>query len=282
MSSPLNDSGATSRRIQRQVPAAASGGAVIGLYLINAGTSLVVNILRYALSHPTRMYEVGFYIWAIPTLVAFVQGAFRIGGTVATHPVTMYLLVGFTMVMHAQCSILENLHKKTEEWPRKHLALYTDGLESEIALLTILLWGCVALAIWWSPDTTVLFNWLGLSGLKSATRECWYELIVTVVFQIILGNYAVRFLISNRINNYSKAVIAELRRTTQGLSNQQIRSALAHIESQRSKMLRELRVAQKKEELGTLVIIAASAVIAGIYWFIIWYFHNYKINWAVL
>lgn len=91
-----------------------------------------------------------------------------------------------------------------------------------------MLWGGVALAIWWSPDTTVLYNWLGLGGLKSATREYWYEWIMIFAFQIILGNYAVRFLIGNRINNYSNAVIAELRRTTQGQSNQLIRSALAY------------------------------------------------------
>ena len=45
MTSPLKDSGAMSRRIQNQVPAAAAGGAVIGLYLINIASLFLVNVL---------------------------------------------------------------------------------------------------------------------------------------------------------------------------------------------------------------------------------------------
>lgn len=82
-------------------------------------------------SHPTRM-RVGFYIWAIPTLVAFVQGAFRIGGTVAIHPLTMFLLIGLTMVMHAQCSILENLHKKMKSGLERTLRYIPKALKAKL------------------------------------------------------------------------------------------------------------------------------------------------------
>ena len=204
MTSPLKDSGAMSRRIQNQVPAAAAGGAVIGLYLINIASLFLVNVLQFAFSHPTRMYLVGLRLWGIIAFAAFAQGAFRIGSPLSLHPALMFLLLGLSIVMSSQMTIIENLHLNRHERSKEYLDFYLKGLTGEIAIMAVILWSGVALALWWSPDTSSLFKWVGLGELKRETQQFWYFWCVIVFFQIILGNYAVKFMIGNRVDTHAK------------------------------------------------------------------------------
>lgn len=102
MTTPHRDSGEMSRRMQSQAPAAAVGGAVIGLYLANIASLFLVNVLKFAFSHPTRMYLVGLRLWGILAFAAFAQAAFKIGSPTSLHPAMMYLLLGLTFVMNSQ------------------------------------------------------------------------------------------------------------------------------------------------------------------------------------
>lgn len=280
MSSPNQDSGAMSRQIQRQMPAAAAGGAVIGLYLINLASLYLVNILRYAFSHPERMYEVGHRFWAILALIAFVQGAFLIGGPVMVHPTLMYLLLGIVMVMACQMHVLVNLRTRRHEKSEEHYKVFTDGLEVEIAIVTVILWGCVALAFWWSPNTAEIFRWLGLGGLSAKARQYWYFWTVIFFFQILVGNYGLKFLITLRIRSYVRKMREWLNSTGDKYSAE--KRVLFHqaFDAKAKRMKDDLRAA--RHQAGNIYVVCGTALVTGIYWLVIWYFHNYQINWSVL
>lgn len=131
MSLPNRDSGAMSRQIQRQMPATAAGGAAIGLYLINLCELYLANILRYALSHPSRMYQVGHRFWGVLTLIAFVQGAFQIGGPVLVHPTLMFLLLGIVLSMSCQMNVIDELRTIRHDKSEEHYSIFIGGLEAE-------------------------------------------------------------------------------------------------------------------------------------------------------
>lgn len=280
MSSPSRDSGAMSRQIQRQMPGAAAGGAVIGLYLINLASLYLVNILNYAFSHPSRMYEVGHRFWGLLALIAFVQGAFLVGGPVLVHPTLMFLLLGIVLVMSLQMNVIEELrtirHDKTEE----HYNILIKGLEGEIALVTVLLWGCVALAFWWSPDTAAVFKWLGLGGLSANAREYWYFWTVIFFFQILVGNYGLKFLITMRIQNHMSEMRKLLKSSGDKYSDEQRKQIDKAFTAKAVLMKSDLRAASR--QTGNFYVLFGTSLVTGLYWLVIWYFHNYQINWSVL
>lgn len=278
MSSPLNDSGATSRRIRNQMPAAATGGAVIGLYLSSLATMFVVNVLRFAFSYPTRMYIVGFRFWGTLALVAFAQGAFLIGGPVLVHPALMFILLGLAFVMHSQKSILNNLHVIRHERSRQYLDIYLNGLTGKIAIMTLLLWICVALAIWWSPDTSVVLKWIGLGDWTRPVREFWFDWFVIAFLQIVVGNAALKFLIENRINQQIKMEYEGLAAAGRRYSDERKRSIEKTIIERNIEMKSDVRNAQSENATG--IVITVAALFAGLYWLIIWHLHAYQIKWT--
>ena len=280
MPSPLRDSGEISRRIQRQMPAAATGGAVIGLYLMSLASLFIANVLRYAFSFPTRMYMVGGRFWGILALLAFAQGAFLIGGPVLVHPALMFLLIGMAFVLTSQATTLESLYAKCGNKFYRHQDVYLDGLTGEIAMMTILLWGGVALAIWWSPDTSAIFKWIGLGEWKLRIREFWYFWFVIVLFQMLLGNSAVKFLIGSRIERHARSERDSFATGDGRYTDEQKRLNEKSISDQHELMKRELRSAQS--ENATWTVLPATALCTGLYWLVIWYFHGYQLKWTVV
>lgn len=278
MTSPLKDSGAMSRRIQNQAPAAAAGGAVIGLYLANIASLFLINVLQFAFSHPSRMYLVGLRFWGILAFAAFVQGAFKIGSPHPLHPALMFLLLGLSSVMNSQMTIIENLHLKRREKSKEFRNLYMEGLTGEIAIMTVILWSGVALALWWSPDMSAIFKWVGLGEVKLATQQFWYFWGVIVFFQIILGNYAVKFMIGNRVDIHAKNAHTSLAHSDRGYTDEQRKRDQEEIDRRHAQMKSELKVAQKAN--ATSLVLAATTVMTGLYWLVLWYFHGYQISWT--
>ena len=43
-------------------------------------------------------------------------------------------------------------------------------------------------------------------------------------------------------------------------------------------MKNDLKLAQK--ENGTSIVLAATTVLTGLYWLVLWYFHGYQISWS--
>lgn len=278
MTTPHRDSGEMSRRMQSQAPAAAVGGAVIGLYLANIASLFLVNVLKFAFSHPTRMYLVGLRLWGILAFAAFAQAAFKIGSPTSLHPAMMYLLLGLTFVMNSQVAIIDNLHLKRHERSKEYLDLYLEGLTGEIAIMTVILWSGVALALWWSPDTSTLFKWVGLGDLKRATQQFWYFWCVIVFFQIILGNYAVKFMIRNRVDIHAKNAHMSLANSDRNYTDDQRKLIRLGIDSRHDQMKSDLKLAQKAN--ATSVVLGATTVMTGLYWLVLWYFHGYQISWT--
>ena len=280
MTSPLKDGGAMSRRIQNQAPAAAAGGAVIGLYLVNLATLFLANVLRYAFSHSTRMYLVGLRFWGILAFAAFAQGAFKIGSPTSLHPAVMFLLFGLMFVMNSQSGIIETLHLKRHERSKLYLDIYLEGLTAEIAIMTVILWSGVALALWWSPDLTTILKWVGLGEVKLSLQKFWYFWGVIVFFQIILGNYAVKFMIGNRVDIHAKNAHRSLANSERNYTDAERKLIQQEIDRQHEQMKSELKLAQKA--YPTWLVLAVPTVLTGLYWLVLWYFHGYQISWTNL
>ena len=144
--------------------------------------------------------------------------------------------------------------------------------------MTVILWGGVALALWWSPDTSMPFKWVGLGEVKLATQKLWYFWGVIVFFHIILGNYAVKFMIGNRVDIHAKNAHTSLANSDRRYTDEQRKSIQQEIDRRHDQMKSELKVAQKAS--ATSMVLAATTVVTGLYWLVLWYFHGYQISWT--
>lgn len=278
---PNGGSGRISRQIERQMPAASAIGAVIGLYLVNVAADYVAYILRFAFSHPYRMYQVGYRVWGLLALIAFAQGVFQIGGSVMTHPTLMFLVLAVMFTMYSQMSAIESLHNLTHEHSDEHREIFfKNAMEVEIAIVAMVLWGCVALAIWWSPNVTEIFGWFGLGKLSAQSMQYWYCWTVIFFLQIVVGSYGLKFLITLRVNKHIRKLREWLNSSGDKYSAEERAQIDEAISVKLDFMKSELRAVMYANGAGFAVF--AASMVAGVYWLIIWYFHDYHISWAVL
>ena len=146
--------------------------------------------------------------------------------------------------------------------------------------MTVILWSGVALALWWSPDLTTILKWVGLGEVKLSLQKFWYFWGVIVFFQIILGNYAVKFMIGNRVDIHAKNAHRSLANSERNYTDAERKLIQQEIDRQHEQMKSELKLAQKA--YPTWLVLAVPTVLTGLYWLVLWYFHGYQISWTNL
>lgn len=275
MSAPIKSGGDLSRRVQKQSTSAAAGSAVITLELLNLFSAIFAGIMSYAFSHPRRMYEVGAWIVGLPTLVAFLQGSFYINGPPLTSTVVMFVLVGMTVVMKFHESVINELHGNRFVKSTKHRQICCDGLIGGITALTLLLWGLTVLALWWSPDTSEMYRWFGLSAPDKITCKRRYELCVLLIVMIVMCNSSLHLLLRWQVYRYLDRCRQSLPPNVDVHTNVERLWTMAKITRDEKEVREALR--RIKSEHSTPVLLGVTTVITGIYHLAISTFHGVSV-----
>lgn len=272
MSSPIKSGGDLSRRVQKQTTGAAASSAIITLELLNFFSAITSGILNYAFSHPMRMYEVGAWFVGVPTFIAFLQGSFYIGGSPWISPVVMFVFVGMTVVMLSHRSVIAEIGGSRQSKSPEFQSVCLEGLVAAITAMTFLLWGLSALALWWSPDTSAIYQWFDIAKPDKITREKYYAICVLMIVMIVMCNESLHFLLRRRVHGYwahhnnsmpeGWEVYTEAMRTWQ----------LAGIDDDEQKMYQDLK--QIKSQHSIPVLLGVTTIITGIYYMSIGPFHG--------
>lgn len=276
MSSPIKSGGDLSRRVQKHTTGAAASSAVITLELLNFFTAITSGILNYAFSHPMRMYEVGVWFVGVPTFIAFLQGSFYIGGSPWISPVVMFVFVGMTVVMQSHRSVIAEIGSSRHNQSPEFQSLCLEGLVAEITAMTLFLWGLSALALWWSPDTSTIYQWFDVAKPDKITRERYYALCVLLIVMIVMCNESLHFLLRRRVRDYwahhKKSLPASWEVYTDAMRTWQ----LAGIDDDEQKMYQGLK--QIKSQYSTPVLLGVTTIITGIYYLSIGPFHGVNVG----